>query len=45
VLFRAHNELYLIQLKGMTSPTFGTISEHEKALCFKQLKRVDWFEE
>jgi hypothetical protein len=29
----------------MTSPTFVTISEQEKALCFKQLKRVDWFEE
>ena len=29
----------------MTSPTFIIISEHEKALCFRQLKRVDWLEE
>jgi len=45
VLFRARNELYLIQINGMTSLTFISISEHEKTLCFKQLKRVDWFEE
>jgi hypothetical protein len=47
VLFGAHNEVDLVQLNGMMTPTFviNLISEHEMALCFEQLKCADWLEE